>query len=286
MVLSFHPCFIADQNIICAGRKPDKNDLSAIKKAEAVVLPQGCSELLYKMAKDNCTHVFPNFDARFQYPGKLNQIQLFQNIGSRYPKTETFKTTKDFNQKHGYPPTIQPFTFPIVFKFDWGGEGDMVFLVSSAEQLNDLIRKAEEFEQTGQSGFLIQEHIDTKGMSLRVNVIGRQLIAFWRIPENDQEFYSNLSKGAKIDYDLHPNLQEAGKKAVFDFCEQTQINLAGFDILFSFDTLNTADTYPLFLEINYFFGRRGLGGSEKFYEILVQEMHTWLSEIGLSVEAL
>jgi ribosomal protein S6--L-glutamate ligase len=31
------------------------------------------------------------------------------------------------------------------------------------------------------------------------------------------------------------------------------------------------------LEINYFFGRRGLGGSDAFYEILKREINTWLS---------
>jgi ribosomal protein S6--L-glutamate ligase len=31
------------------------------------------------------------------------------------------------------------------------------------------------------------------------------------------------------------------------------------------------------LEINYFFGRRGLGGSDAFYEILKSEIDNWLS---------
>lgn len=161
----------------------------------------------------------------------------------------------------------------------------MVTFVSSLPELNKLILKAEEFEQTGQFGFLIQEYIDTKGMSLRINIIGQRLISFWRILENEQGFQSNLSKGARIDYNLHPNLQEAGKKIVSEFCKHTHINLAGFDILFSFDTLQPSDANPFFLEINYFFGRRGLGGSEKFYEILVQEIDTWLNGIGLSVKA-
>jgi ribosomal protein S6--L-glutamate ligase len=36
------------------------------------------------------------------------------------------------------------------------------------------------------------------------------------------------------------------------------------------------------LEINYFFGRTGLGGSEKFLETLHQEINLWLKRIGLS----
>ena len=73
MILSFHPCFEADINIICAGREPDHNDSAAMRSAAAVILPQGCREALYRMAKQNCAHVFPNYDARFEYPGKTGQ---------------------------------------------------------------------------------------------------------------------------------------------------------------------------------------------------------------------
>jgi ribosomal protein S6--L-glutamate ligase len=283
MILSFHPCFIADKNIICAGRKPDVNDLAAIEEADAVILPQGCSELLYAMAKNNCSHVFPNFDTKFQYPGKINQIKLFEKTNTKHPKSETFPEASDLKAKYGQLPNVPGFPFPLVFKFDWGGEGDLVYSVSSLQELNRLLIKAEKFEETGQSGFIIQEYISSKGKSLRINVIGQRLISFWRILENDNEFQSNLSKGANIDYDLYPELQKVAKKSVFDFCQSTGINLAGFDILFSFNTFETKKTEPLFLEINYFFGRRGLGGSEKFYDMLIEEIHSWLNGLGLSL---
>jgi ribosomal protein S6--L-glutamate ligase len=35
------------------------------------------------------------------------------------------------------------------------------------------------------------------------------------------------------------------------------------------------------LEINYFFGRRGLGGSNAFYEILTSEIDNWLDQLDL-----
>ena len=283
MILSYHPCFVADKNIICAGRKPDINDLAAIEEADAVVLPQGGSELLYTMAKNNCSFVFPNFDARFEYPGKINQIKLFRKTKTPHPKTETFPKVSVFKEKYSRSPDVPEIPFPIVFKFDWGGEGDMVYYVPSFKELNNLILKAEEFEKTGQSGFLIQENISSKGKSLRINVIGQRFVSFWRILDNDNGFQSNLSKGAEIDYDSYPELQEAAYKLVFDFCQNTGINLAGFDILFPFDASGILETVPLLLEINYFFGRRGLGGSEKFYDILVQEIHKWLNGLGLTV---
>jgi len=78
MILSFHPCFEADKNILCAGRDPDLDDLAAIKLADAVILPQGCKKSLYEMAEQNCEHVFPDYKARFSFPGKTGQIKLFQ----------------------------------------------------------------------------------------------------------------------------------------------------------------------------------------------------------------
>ena len=68
MILSFHPCFEADYNIICAGREPCQDDLNAIKSADAVILSQGCGKKLYYMARENCPNVFPDFNTKFKFP--------------------------------------------------------------------------------------------------------------------------------------------------------------------------------------------------------------------------
>ncbi len=248
-----------------------------------MILPQGCSELLYIMAKKNCSHVFPNFDARFRYPGKINQINLFKKTDTVHPKTDTFLSVSAFKEMHGWPPESSGFSFPIVFKFDWGGEGDLVYQIFSVSELNRLLVQAGEFEKTGQSGFLIQENILSSGRTLRVNVIGQQLFSYWRVCDTRNGFQANLSKGASIDYGSYPELQESAKKSVSLFCEKTGINLAGFDILFSFDAPGRPEPTPFFLEINFFFGRRGVGGSEKFYDMLVQEINEWLNRLGVSV---
>jgi len=65
MIVSFHPCFGADKYIICAGRKPDADDLAAMKAADAVILPQGCNEVLYNMASKNCSNIFPDLFLSF-----------------------------------------------------------------------------------------------------------------------------------------------------------------------------------------------------------------------------
>jgi ribosomal protein S6--L-glutamate ligase len=273
MIVSFHPMFEAEKNIICAGREPDADDLAAIMAAEAVILPQGCRQSLYEMARDNCRHVFPGYEARFNYPGKIGQIQLFQKNGTAHPHTETYASLKDFRRQYGDHPKDMAFDLPWVFKFDWGGEGETVFLINSLEDLKTILHKASDFEGSGQKGFLLQEYIPTDGKTLRVVIIGRTLISYWRIQEDTAAFLSSVSRGAHIDAEMEPERQNAAKDLVKSLCNKTGINLAGFDVIFAPDE---GAIKPLMLEINYFFGRRGLGGSDAFYEILKREIQDWL----------
>ena len=280
MILSFHPCFEADKNLLCAGREPNADDLAAIKAADAVILPQGCYQSLYEMAHNNCGHVFPNFDSRFKYAGKIGQARLFREKNVPHPRTETHLNVDTFAGHYGYFPAKPAFSFPFVFKFDWGGEGYQVYLIKSAQEFEDILQIAGNFEDSGHKGFIIQEYIHSNNGSLRVVVIGQTVISYWRIQRDTDHFLSNVAKGAMIDYDTDPDLQKTAIKSVKDFCSQTRINLAGFDILFS---SRAKVKTPLFLEINYFFGRQGLGGSEKFYDILIKEIMKWIESLGLSL---
>ena len=280
MILSYHPCFEADKNRLCAGRKPGTDDVSAMLAADAVILPQGCDESLYTMARSNCKHVFPNFDAKFKYTGKIGQIQLFQKTNTAHPKTETYLNMDAFSMHYGASPKKPISDFPFVFKFDWGGDGDHVYLVQSVDNFLKVLQIARKYEKSGQKGFIIQEYIPANNRSLRVVVIGQTVVSYWRVQGDSDHFLSNVAKGGMIDHDSEPHLQRNAVKSVKNFCSQTRINLAGFDILFSSQTkVNT----PLFLEINYFFGRQGLGGSEKFYDILTKEIMKWIESLGLSL---
>jgi len=276
MILSFHPCFMADKNMICAGRKPGAAELEDIKNADAVILPQGCSEDLYHLARKNCENVFPNYDARFKYPGKTGQIELFQETGVYYPETKIYRNVDWLCDSSGKAPDRKlPFSYPFVFKFDWGGEGETVCLIKTKAGLKKAFRKAEAFEKTGQKGFLLQEYVESGNRSLRIAVIGQKLISYWRVQNDPDNFYSGLSHGAVVDFDSDKELIKIAEERVRNFCRQTGINLAGFDLLFS----SEKDNEPLFLEINYFFGRKGLGGSEKFYKILNGEIRKWLRSL-------
>ena len=273
MIVSFHPLYEADKNIICAGRDPDASDLAAIKTADAVILPQGCRRHLYEMACDHCAHVFPNYEACFQYPGKTGQIQLFRNTDTPHPETRVFENLASFRPEYGDHPERLPFTLPFVFKFNWGGEGDTVHLIESHDNLGDVLQQAEIYEKSGQKGFLIQEYVPNQNKTLRVVKIGRRLISYWRISNSRNSFLANLSKGASIDFDSYPDLKSSAEVTIKRLCKKTGINLAGFDVIFS---RGEKERPPLLLEINYFFGRKGLGGSEAYYKILTDEIRNWL----------
>jgi ribosomal protein S6--L-glutamate ligase len=275
MILSFHPLFTGDQNILCAGRKPNADDLAAIRKAAAIIVPHGCPHALYEMARNHCPNVFPNYDARFNYPGKLGQIRLFRQTATAHPASKLYKNVGTYHRQH--KAKGPPLPLPLVFKFNWGGQGNTVFLVETGEALNDMLTDAARFEKSGQTGFLLQQYIESGNQTLRVVVIGQQVRSYWRI-QSSGGFYASVSKGAVIDSEAAPEQQHKAVARVRRLCRKTGINLAGFDVIFS---SKHNDSDPLLLEINYFFGRRGLGGSEAYYRILLEEIRVWLAGLNL-----
>lgn len=280
MILSFHPCYEADANLLCAGRDPDANDLAAIRRAEAVVLPQGCRESLYHMAIKNCRHVFPNYDARFGYPGKTGQARLFKAMNVPHPRTLVFDDLTQFN---GCPQVASTIDFPMVFKLDWGGEGETVLLLESRSDLDRALSKAAAFEHSGQPGFVLQSVVPHANQTLRVVVIGQTLKAYWRIQDNPKLFGNSLVQGARIDHEASPGHRRKALSLTSQFCQQTQINLAGLDFIFDEADQSNNDPQPLILEINYYFGRTGLGGSTPFYMMLQSEIDRWLTGLRLGI---
>lgn len=276
MIVSFHPIIVADENIICAGRDPDDGDLAAIRKADAVILPQGCMEPLYRMATANCEHVFPNLDVRFDFPAKSGQTRLLSKLGVDHPETAYYESVTDFHQ------TVSPIVYPVVIKYDWGDQGDTVFKVDSSDMLADVLKGAAACETTGQCGFLIQEFIPADYGALRVVLIGTEKTAYWRVPQSPDTFSTQVNGGARIDTTYGKEMQAAAIAVVEQIGRQTCLQLAGFDFIFDQRDLEKGHIRPLMLEINYFFGRTGLGGSEVYYRILESEIDKWLATIDLS----
>jgi ribosomal protein S6--L-glutamate ligase len=274
MILSFHPNFNADMNISCAGRDPGVTELHAIRNALGVILPQGCRESLYQMVRANCIHVFPNYDARFRYPGKTGQIRLFQETGISHPLSRIFYSIDEALSE--FLAGTLPFQFPVVFKRDWGGEGEGVFLANSPEVFDTILKKHRK-EEKDRIRFIIQEYIPCKGRSLRVVVIYQKVISYWRVQRDSTQFLANISSGGAADAESDPEIQKAGQACVLKLCQKTGINLAGVDLIFP----ETDPFRPLLLEINYYFGRKGLGGTLRYYEILEKEIKSWIKDIGI-----
>lgn len=273
MILSFHPCYSADRNRLCAGRDPDEKDLALIRKARAVILPQGCRRSLFDAARINCARVFPDYTARFTWPEKTGQIRMFMHFGAPHPYTTVFDSLQDYCSVYRVENKPEHFVFPLVFKYNGTGEGSCVWRVNSPEQLEQLLGHTAYREKTGQYGFLIQEYVETEGWCLRVVVVGETLHSYWRVQPDPGKFHVSAAHRAAIDHESYPELRKFGENQVRRFCAQTGINLAGFDLIFPADGRARE---PLFLEVNYYFGRRGLGGSEAFYDLLCSEINRWL----------
>ncbi len=276
MILSFHPIIVADENIICAGRDPDESDLAAIRNADAVILPQGCTEPLYRRATANCGHVFPNLDVRFDFPFKSGQTRLLNKLGVAHPETAYFERVAAFQRSAG------KIIYPVVVKYDWGDQGNTVFKANDSNQLAIVLDKAAACEATGQCGFLIQEYIPAAHGALRVVLIASRKVGYWRVPQNPDTFGTHVDGGARIDTTYRPDLQQAAIAVVEQVGRQTGLQLAGFDFIFDRRDLKRGLIRPLMLEINYFFGRTGLGGSDAYYRILEAEIDAWLAAIGMS----
>ncbi len=283
MILSFHPLFEGDHYRLCAGRDPDETDLAAIRRATAVILPQGCRASLYQAARQNCARIFPNYDARFAYPGKIGQCRLFQKLNVPHPPSDCYANTAAFHWKHRN--REKSAITPIMVKMDWGGEGDGVFPVSNAGEFHAVLKRLQQFERTGQTGFIVQQRIPTGPRSLRVVVIGHQILSYWRVASAPDNHVVSLAKGGNIDDVSDRHLIQAAEIATQTFCRQTGINLAGFDFLFCTDPVIADPDTPLYLEINYYFGRRGIGGSEGYYQYLQKAIEHWLADGQLPTNA-
>ena len=81
MILCFRPCIDAGVNVIVAGRGPGPEEESLAREADAIILPQGVRWDLYDLCRKYCQRVFPNYDLRFAFPGKIGDILIFRKRG-------------------------------------------------------------------------------------------------------------------------------------------------------------------------------------------------------------
>jgi ribosomal protein S6--L-glutamate ligase len=277
MIASLHPCIKKDINILCAGRGLTEREKTRLKKAQAVIVAQGVTAQVYRDCRRLVPNVFPFFDLRFSMEGKVGDALLFQYHQVPHPRTLIFENQKALYRQ--YPilealPTLLS-GYPLVLKADQGGEGTFVFLVHSREELMEklaLLPKGPGLSE----GFVLQERVDHGGRDLRVVILFDTFYAYWRVQPDPAIFLTNQSHGARIVPIGNLPREQRAIEAVKEFCAQTGINLAGFDIIFD---QGKDPSLPLFLEINYYFGRKGLGGSIQFYGLLQQAADRWLASL-------
>ena len=279
MILSFHPCFVAGAQIVLADRKLSAEDRRLIQTADAIILPQTCPLALFKACTDSEALVFPEYHLRFKYPGKVGQSLLFEKMHIPHPETERWTSVKKFRDrwKEGSTPLRG---MPLFLKADKSHEGDGVFLVTGKKGLETALAR---LEKTQPEGFVSQKRIPCRGNALRAVVLHKRIVTYWKRSDDPSEVIATVSRGSRVDKKWKPELQEKGRALAQWICEETGINLAAFDFVFDLDD---ADPQPFLLEINYYFGRRGLGGTERYYRLLLRAIREWLKENGYDARAI
>jgi ribosomal protein S6--L-glutamate ligase len=276
-ILSFHPCFGADRQVIIGAGNLTGEDLAFIRRADAIILPQGCSSELYQACLQSGAAVFPEYGPRFRYPGKIGQTQLFEEVSCSHPETYCWNHVAELQMslENG---KVLPRTFPFFLKMDTVHEGEGVFFIEDDAGLRRVLGQLEEKEATGSRGFLTQAAIATVGNTLRAVIIGRRIFTYWKRPAERGRMITNIGKGGLIDREWRPDLQEKAAAEAKKLSRRTGINLAAIDLAVA---VNEPDPQPFFLEINYYFARRGLGGTFSYYRLLYQAVQEWLAERGL-----
>ncbi len=260
MILSFHPCIRADIQIILGDRLPNKEELRLIRDAKAIILPQGCSEELFYICSGSKACLFPEYGIRFRYPGKVGQIRLFEEFNLPHPCSICWNNLEDLIKNWD----SLSHKLPFILKEDKKHEGAGVYIV---KDIGDIWRIS---DRLGSSDPLItQELIECGGNALRVIIMGNKLFSFWKRPSRPRQLITSISTNAMIDYHWMPHLQDRGRKLARQLVLATGINLAAVDMIFQ-------DNSPLLLEINYYFGRRGIGGTERYYQLLYGSIKDWL----------
>ena len=282
MILSFHPCFLSDTLVILGDGTLDNHDLRHIEAAEVIILPQYCNSALYRACKSSSAQIFPNYDARFEYPGKIGQSLLFKKYECPHPETQQWASVRTFTEAYEGERDFAH-RMPFLIKGDQAHEAEGIYTITDRGALEASLEDLERLEGMGSSGFISQQLIRAEGNVLRVVIIGSRTISYWKRARETGQMITTISRGAEIDREWNPELQTKGKIEAETFVAATGINLAAIDFVFD---LNQPDPQPLFLEINYIFGRRGLGGSMRFYRLLSQALQEWLAERGFNPSSL
>ncbi len=271
MIVSLHPHFAGDINI--APRSLSSALEITLWMARAVVVPQGIQPKDYALCRKCQDNIFPNYDNRFEYEGKAGNSALFQKAGLPCPETRAYASAAKWRQAH---PTSRdlPFEPPFVMKADKGGCGHGILLVRDPGEVDQALGFMESSIHNPTGGFVAQQWIDHGGRDLRVVLMGDSVHTYWRYQKQAGEFRNNVGRGAGIDPMGDPEKTQAGIDLVRKLQRCTGINLAAVDVMF-----DGPEGPPLLGEINFVFGRKGMGGSTVFRSLFNQAAWEWINAL-------
>jgi ribosomal protein S6--L-glutamate ligase len=275
MIVSLNPCLDADEYILTGSRPLSRDELKLIGRAQAVLLPQGCSRDLHAACVAAGPALFPEYGPRFSFPGKVGQNLLFKRHGLPHPRTLIWRTTGQFLDALEENTQIHP--RPFIVKRNLAHEGYGVFFIEDDSSLAEAMDSVAADEDREDGRFITQDFIPPGGAALRVVIIGSRSISYWKRTGSEKDKIATIRRNAVVDHNWKPELQTAGIELCRNLSLRTGINLASVDVIFP---LEEPDPAPLLLEINYFFGRKGLGGSENYYRLLQEAAREWLSKLG------
>jgi len=276
MIVSLNPCLDADEYLLTGGKPLGREELKLIRRAQAVLLPPGCSRGLHAACVEAGPALFPEYGPRFLFPGKVGQTSLFKRHCLPHPRTFIWQTSGAFLASLKENPRIHP--RPFIVKQNFGHEGYGVFLIEDDSSLSAAMAAVAAGGSAEENAFITQDFVPPGGAALRIAIIGARTISYWKRSRCPKDKIATIRRHAVIDSSWKPELQAVGTELCKELSLRTGINLAAVDVVFP---LQQPDPPPLLLEINYFFGRRGLGGSENYYHFLLEAVREWLSKRGL-----
>ncbi len=274
MIVSFHSRVRGNVNMrLTRKHRFSTKESSMLASAKATIFSQYVQCHQYDFCKSRCPNVFPDYTHRFGFEGKYGNIKLFRRYRAPHPETVCYPSVADFKSRH-FENNEPMMPFPFVLKGDRGGGGWAVFLITNEEMLIKKLTVLDNPRLHATRRFIAQAFVPHGGKDLRVVVIGHMTKAYWRCQPDPDEFRNNVGRGGIVDYAGDAHLTQMGIQCVKAFCSKTGLNLAAFDVLF-----DENEPEPLLSEINFLFGRKGLGGSGQFHNLLNEAVTAWLERL-------
>lgn len=153
-------------------------------------------------------------------------------LGINFPKTTVIVSPKNLEK------VLKDFEYPVIIKNNYQQRGLGVYKAGLFEEAKEIVAEDKE-----SNSFMIREFIPNEG-DIRIFVVGfKAIAAMRRIPPED-DFRSNISRGAKAEpYELNENPEI--KTIAERVAKMNSTQIAGVDVM-----LHKETKVPYILEIN------------------------------------